>query len=105
MLQNRKMFDIVHFVQSGNGNKKKSIDCVPSSWIYFDKKKHQLMTKFMPPYTTKKCNTLHKLIKANGNAQDNWPNYPIKIMERTGIMLYYIIYYKKGISLYGIPFV
>jgi len=49
-----KTFDVVHFIDSNNDNEKKSIDCVPSSWIFFDKIKHQTMTKFMPPPYTKK---------------------------------------------------
>jgi len=35
----RQTFDAVHFIDSNNDNeKKKSVDCVPSSWIFFDKK-------------------------------------------------------------------
>jgi len=82
----RKTFDVVYFIDSNNDEKKKSIDCVPSSWIFFDKKMHQIMTKFMPPpYTKKKCNLLHKLVKTNKNAPDKWPNYAVKIVESAGM--------------------
>jgi len=49
------------------------------------------MTKFMPiyaPYTKKKCNLLHKLIKANKNAPDKWPNYAVKIVESVDMYCY-----------------
>lgn len=88
-LKKKKMFDIVHFIDSNNDNEKnKSVDCVPSSWIFYDKKMHQIMTKFMPPpYTRKTCNALHKLVKDNGNAPDSWPNYAVKIVESAGNLL------------------
>lgn len=37
-----------------------------------------------PPYTPKKCNPLHKLMKANGNAPDKWPSYAVEILENAG---------------------
>lgn len=40
-----------------------------------------------PPYTVKKCNTLHKLVKANGDAPDKWPTYAIKIVDNAGTLL------------------
>ncbi|XP_018317942.1 uncharacterized protein [Mycetomoellerius zeteki] len=43
------------------------------------------MTKFMsPPYTKKKCNALHKLIQARKSTPNEWPNYPIKVLQSTG---------------------
>lgn len=88
----KKMFDIVQFVQRDD-SEKKSIDCVPSSWIIFDQKSHQLMTKFMPPpYTASRCFALHKMVKENKNAPDNWPNYAINIVQSVGK---YLICYKK----------
>ncbi|XP_018376462.1 PREDICTED: uncharacterized protein LOC108769776 [Trachymyrmex cornetzi] len=78
-----------HCYRSGpqlrNNNKTKSIDCAPSSWIFSNTETQQLMTKFMPPpYTKKRCNTLHKLIQARKSAPDEWPNYPIKVLQSTG---------------------
>jgi len=100
MLKKKKIFDIVYFIQSDTDNENKSIDCVPSSWIYFDKEMHQLMTKFMPPpYTAKKCSALHKLVKENKNAPDKWPNYPVNIVKSAGILFVIIKDCKSSVLL------
>lgn len=81
----KQLFDIVHFI----GDKdKKSIDCVPSTWIFFDQEMRQLRTTFMPPpYTTKKCNDLHKLVQNLGIAPNKWPSYSVNILGSTGTVL------------------
>lgn len=87
-LKKKKTFMIVHFTESVN-NEEKCIDCVPSMWVFLDKKKCQIMTKFMPPpYTVQKCNTLHKLVKDKENAPDKWPSYPVQILGHAGMLLF-----------------
>lgn len=41
-------FQIIEFVARG-GQKLKSIDIVPSNWIFYDQKKGKLVTKFTSP--------------------------------------------------------
>lgn len=88
VLKKKKVFDIIQFLDNANDNEKKSIDCVPSLWIFFDEKMHQLKTKFMPPpYSIKKCNALHKLVQKNGDAPNTWPSYHVNLIESAGTSL------------------
>ncbi|XP_036149748.1 uncharacterized protein LOC105833247 isoform X3 [Monomorium pharaonis] len=80
-LNKKNIFNIVHFYKSKYEDKK-SMDCVPSTWISFEPEKQELVAKFMPPpYTKKNCNVLHELVKNNKIPLEKWPQYPIKILE------------------------
>ncbi|XP_036139837.1 uncharacterized protein LOC114254628 [Monomorium pharaonis] len=81
----RKIFDIVQFIDNDNENEKKSIDCVPSLWIFFDEEIRQIKTKFMPPlYSSKKCNVLHKMVQKNVDPLSTWPSYRINLIKSAG---------------------
>lgn len=82
--KNRKnIFSVINFVNTKND--KKSIDCVPSTWISYNPESQGLVTRFMPPpYSKKKCKALHELVKRNEPPLDKWPTYPIKILANTG---------------------
>lgn len=84
-LNKKNTFNIVNFFKSTTYEDKKSMDCVPSTWISFDPENQELVAKFMPPpYTKKKSNVLHDLVKNNNIPLEKWPQYPIKILESAG---------------------
>lgn len=57
----------------------KSIDVVPSSWIFYDGKTG-LMTKFMPqPYNEENLAYLHSLVQLKAPALESWPNYTVDV--------------------------
>lgn len=77
--QDEYKFQIIEFIARG-GKKMKSIDIVPSSWVFYDQKKGKLVTKFMPPpYNAENNDHLHKLVRNSKIAPEDWPTYNIKI--------------------------
>lgn len=68
-----KSYTLIEF--SGDSSKrKKSVDCVPSNWIFFDEKEKKLKTPFLPPpYTiSKRCQQFHDIVKAKGDPDSKW---------------------------------
>ncbi|CAL1680897.1 unnamed protein product [Lasius platythorax] len=81
-LNKKNIFNIVNFYKSTTYEGKKSMDCVLSTWISFEPENQELVVKFMPPpYTKKKSNVIHDLVKNNNIPLEKWPQYPIKILE------------------------
>lgn len=75
-------YQLIEFISRGP-KKMKSIDIVPSNWIWYDPKKGKLVCKFMPPpYDAENNALLHSLIKTNANAPESWSVYPVKIIGR-----------------------
>lgn len=65
----------------------KSVDIVPSSWIFYDDTTG-LMTKFMPqPYNDEKLAYLHSLMQLKVPAPENWPNYTINVRGEASKLL------------------
>lgn len=49
-----KDYTLIEF-NNNSSKKQKSVDCVPSKWIFFDETTKNLKTPFLPPpYTAKK---------------------------------------------------
>lgn len=66
-------------------SEKKSIDCVPTSWIEFDPVLGKCLTKFMPPpYTNKRIKMLKEMTLEQSDAPSDWKKYPINIRGAAG---------------------
>ncbi|KYM97007.1 hypothetical protein ALC62_12320 [Cyphomyrmex costatus] len=60
-----------------------SIDIVTSSWIYWDKERNSLVSKFMPPpYTAAKRIKLKNLIEAGYPPIKTWPSFRVETRGR-----------------------
>ncbi|XP_057658803.1 uncharacterized protein LOC130904015 [Diorhabda carinulata] len=63
--------------------KKKDIDIVPSSWIFYDEKTDTIKCKFMPPpYDVKRSDTLSKMVQNCEQPINDWPVYSVDIRGR-----------------------
>lgn len=81
-----KNYALIEF--KGNYEDIKSVDCVPTKWLFKDENK-QLKTHFLPPpYTPKRCRKFHKSIKLMKEPSENWITYAVTLKKQTGkIML------------------
>lgn len=73
-------FQLVEFIKKGPKTGR-SVDCVSSRWLRYDKNKKRYVTKFMgPPYNEKTNDILYKLVECGMDAPDHWPEYSVKLV-------------------------
>ncbi|KYN30711.1 hypothetical protein ALC56_14955, partial [Trachymyrmex septentrionalis] len=76
-------YTLIEFISD---KKKESVDCVPSNWIFFNGKEG---TSFLPrPYTIKKCQEFHDVVKAQRNPDSKWSSCAILVKEEVDIDSY-----------------
>lgn len=81
-----KNYTIIKFISdSKSDTKRKSVDCVPSNWIFYDEEEKTLKTPFLPPpYTIKRCQQFHEIIKAQKDPDNTWFKCSIIIKGQAG---------------------
>lgn len=92
-----KNYTIIEFISDSSDKsdksdkKEKSVDCVPSNWIYYDTEEKALKTPFLPPYTTKKCQQFHEIVKAKKDPDSKWFTCTITIKRQASKNVFIIL--------------
>lgn len=77
-----KNYTIIEFIEN---KKRKSVDCVPSNWIFIDEEEKKLKTPFLPPpYTNKRCQQFRSIVKEKKDPDSKWSTYAIIIKGQAG---------------------
>lgn len=88
-------YQIVEFVRRGPKTNTKSIDCVPSHWLSFNKKKGKLECRYMElPYEEADYVLINNLIQMNAPVPEEWPLHTVNI--KGGASRYMYIFFKKS---------
>ncbi|KAK0159500.1 hypothetical protein PV327_011043, partial [Microctonus hyperodae] len=78
-------YALVEFIEERTDNGKISIECVPSSWVKFDKKIGKRSVKFLTqPYGPEDIRMIHDLIKKCAPTPQIWPRFPIILKGDAG---------------------
>lgn len=76
-------YALVRFIHKGRKKKIESIDIVPTKWLDINKKRNQMITKFLAePYESEDIKMLHYLVKRNVSAPQDWPTFPVAVLGR-----------------------
>jgi len=85
-------YKLIEFTEESK-DRKKSVDVVPSSWMFYNNSTG-LMTKFMPlPYTEQNLAHLHSLMKFEAPAPESWPDYLVNVRGEASKSLNTFIYF------------
>lgn len=79
-VQSMHPFQIVEFGKKVSKSRR-SLDCVPTKWINFDKTTRHFVSKFMPPpYNGKTIAALETYVKNEMDAPSQWPVYNVRLV-------------------------
>lgn len=68
-----------------NEEEEKSIYCIPNKWVIFDEDTGEFKTPFLsPPYTQKKCQRFHHIVKTKQEPDPTWLKYRFIITGHAG---------------------
>lgn len=82
MLANKKYrFKLVEFVDNESTRR---FDIVPTSWITYDEKTHDLVTKFIPENSKENLRELKNRVKAEKSPLQFWPQFRVAVKGYAG---------------------
>lgn len=75
-----RSYQLVSFVNEIDKEGKRAVECVPSSWVSYDKGLGSLVVRYMaPPYKEEDKLLIRTLIQNREDPPESWPSYPVTL--------------------------